>query len=59
MLWIAALAFGYDSFGKQLSTFIVLCCQHRCWRVLGYNFSSAAQNPMAPSIARQWFACKR
>ena len=30
ILWIAALAFGCDSLGKQLSTFIVLCCQHRC-----------------------------
>ncbi len=26
----AALAFGCDSLGRQLSTFIVLCCQHRC-----------------------------
>lgn len=47
---IAVFAFGRDSFGKQLRTFIVLCCQHRCWRVSGYTSSRAAQNPIAPSL---------
>ena len=27
--------FGWDSLGRQFSTFMVLCCQHRCWRAVG------------------------
>ena len=39
------MAFGCDSLGKQLSTFIVLCCQHRCWRVVGIDFVQRSPEP--------------
>ena len=53
MLWIAALAFGCDSLGRQLSTFIVLCCQHRCWRVVGHRSSSLRCPLWTPDRADQ------
>ena len=36
-------------FGNLLSTFEILCNQHRWWRVPGKTSSSAFQKPSAPS----------
>jgi hypothetical protein len=45
----SALALGCIDFGSLLSTFIVLCTQQRCCRVVPNSSSGAFQNPSAPS----------